>query len=138
MSLDPLVIPLVKLFNDSGLKTCMSCQGHNSTDQSMFWIQFDSTVSEKDILAFMQKHLSKCGTFCSCGRFAKRLLGFYSVKDLEWRSEEHWCYFAATVDAADEDLRRWTHDAGEWKGVEDEEYMAWRNQILSKQEVTSL
>ena len=33
--LDSEVIPLVKFFNDNGLKTCMSCQGHNKTNMSM-------------------------------------------------------------------------------------------------------
>ncbi len=134
MNLDPLVVPLVKLFNDSGLNTCMSCQGHNKTNQSMFWIQFDSNVSEDDILLFMQRHLNRNGTFCSCGRFAKRLIGFYSVKDLSWKSEECWCYFAATVEAANEDLYRWAHDSDEWRGTDDEEYLSWRNALLRKQE----
>lgn len=34
--LDPAVIPLVKFFNDSGLKTYMSCQGHNQTNMSIW------------------------------------------------------------------------------------------------------
>lgn len=56
--LDPEVIPLVEYFNRVGLPTCMSCQGHNSTNMSMFWIEFDKklfsiylTAPECDIIA---------------------------------------------------------------------------------------
>ena len=35
--LDSEVIPLVKFFNDNGLKTHMSCQGHNKTNMSMYY-----------------------------------------------------------------------------------------------------
>ena len=69
--LDPLVIPMVDYFNRNGLKTCMSCQGHNKTNMSMFWIQFDESVTEDDILGFMREHLSAQGTFVSCGRLQK-------------------------------------------------------------------
>ena len=33
--LDSEVIPLVKFFDDNGLKTYLSCQGHNKTNMSM-------------------------------------------------------------------------------------------------------
>lgn len=56
--LDKEVIPLVKFFNENGLPTYMSCQGHNQTNMSMFWIQFDKSVSEDDILNFMKQHPS--------------------------------------------------------------------------------
>ena len=45
-ALDPKVIPLVDFFNQRGLKTHMSCEGHNNTNISMFWIQFDKSVTE--------------------------------------------------------------------------------------------
>ena len=78
-SLDSEVIPLVKFFNDNGLKTYMSCQGHNKTNMSMYWIQFHKSVTEEDILEFMRKHPGKYGSFFSNGRFAKRLMGFHSL-----------------------------------------------------------
>ena len=43
--LDTYVIPLVQYFNENGLPTIMSCQGHNKTNISMFWIQFSKTVT---------------------------------------------------------------------------------------------
>lgn len=105
--LDPLVIPMVKYFNEQGLTTCMSCQGHNKTNMSMFWIQFDRSVTSEDIQEFMKRHLDQKGVFCSCGRFAKRMLAFYNAKAKQWTTMESWNYFAATPDAAHIDLKKW-------------------------------
>ena len=56
--LDKRVIPLVRFFNENGLPTNMSCQGHNKTNMSMFWIEFDKTVTQDDIVKFMRNHLN--------------------------------------------------------------------------------
>lgn len=99
--MDEKVVPLVKYFNNCGLKTCMSCQGHNKTNQSMFWISFDPSTTEEDVILFQQLHLDRNGNFTSCGRFAKRLwVGKVAVV-------KQWHYFAATIEAAEEDLNRW-------------------------------
>ena len=104
MEMDKNVIPLVEYFNSHGLQTHMSCEGHNKTNMSMFWISFDESVSEVDIVSFQMKHLQRgCRFFSSCGRFAERLyVGPKIVKQ--------WCYFAATIDAAFADLRSWQND----------------------------
>lgn len=130
--LDSEVIPLVKFFNDNGLKTCMSCQGHNKTNMSMYWIQFHKSVTEEDILEFMRKHPGKYGSFFSNGRFAKRLMGFHSVPTGEWRKEESWNYFAATIEAANKDLERWQNDEGEWKGTNGKEFQEMRNRYMER------
>lgn len=129
LGLDPLVIPMVDYFNKSGLKTCMSCQGHNKTNMSMFWIEFDKSVTEEDILGFMKKHLTQQGTFISCGRFARRLIGFHNPKTTEWSKGEYWCYFAATQEAADADLRKWKDDGGDFDGVDGKRYQAYRAEL---------
>lgn len=98
---DSLVIPMVEYFNSHGLKTIMSCQGHNSTNMSMFWIGFDSSVTEEDIIKFQQHHLDANGNFCICGRMNKR---YVAGKNGLWTRFE---YDAATVEAADMDLLRW-------------------------------
>lgn len=128
-TIDSGVIPMVKFFNENGLPTNMSCQGHNKTNMSMFWIEFDKTVTEDDILNFMKNHLSSQGTFVSCGRFAKRLIGFYNVKTMEWNKIESWNYFAATVDAADADLQRWQQDEDGFDGINGERYQAYRSEL---------
>lgn len=131
MDLDPLVIPMIRFFNTYGLPTVMSCQGHNKTNMSMFWIQFSDDVTEDDIEAFMQAHLDWRGTFTSCGRFAKRFSGFYSVKDGQWKTEEHWCYFAATPEAAAEDLYQWQDTSNAWEGFDGTRYQAWKRWLRS-------
>lgn len=127
-TLDPCVVPMVQFFNENGLKTSMSCQGHNNTNLSMFWISFAKEVTEDDIVHFMQNHLDLRGQFTSCGRFAKRIFGGYSVEDQLWKTMECWCYFAATVDAAEEDLSRWKRPNA-WKGFNDPRYIAWQETL---------
>ena len=100
-SLDPYTTLLVKFFNEQGLTTTMSCQGHNKTNQSMFWIQFDSSITTDDIIRFQRQHLNEYGNFCSCGRFVIRILAFSN--DIRYT----WEYMAATIEAASEDYRQW-------------------------------
>lgn len=97
--------------------------------QIMFWVQFDKSVIEDDILNFMKGHLSAQGTFISCGRFAKRVIGFYNVRTTEWSKEECWCYFAATREAADADLQRWSCDNNPFDGIDGERYQAYRTEL---------
>ena len=108
MNLDKRVAPLVEFFNSNGLKTIMSCQGHNKTNMSMFWIEFDKSIQEQDIINFMNNHKTKFQDgrtyFFSCGRFAQRIF-----MDMNGKFFKCWCYFAATPDAADEDLERWRY-----------------------------
>ena len=50
------VIPMVEYFNSVGLKTYMSCSGHKDNPyMSMFWIEFDPSVTEQDIIDFQQQ-----------------------------------------------------------------------------------
>lgn len=105
-SIDKMAAPLVAFFNSNGLKTTMSCQGHNKTTMSMFWIGFDHSVTESDIVNFQQNHLDQCGGFAACGRFVRRVV---VLKDGVRHS---WEYMAATVEAAEEDLKRWQSDGG--------------------------
>lgn len=129
--LDKEVIPLVRYFNESGLPTCMSCQGHNKTNLSMFWIQFDKSITMDDIVGFMRQHLNWAGMFCSSGRFAKRIFASHNAV------YECWCYFAATVEAARADLYQWTHDANEWQGVEGGRYQAWQRMLAERNKNTA-
>lgn len=135
--LDAATVPLVKFFNENGLSTCMSCQGHNQTNMSMFWIEFDKSVTEDDILNFMRKHPGKYGSFCSNGRFAKRLIGSHSVPNGIWNKRECWCYFAATVEAANGDLQTWQNDADVWKGVNGEDFQELKKIYAEKNKVSA-
>lgn len=103
--IDERALPLVKYFNSQGLTTEMSCQGHNNTNMSMFWISFNQFITEKDIINFQKRHLkTQYKTFSSCGRFAQRLyIGGPTII-------KQWHYFAANPLAAEEDLRQWLVD----------------------------
>ncbi len=118
MGLEPLVIPMVNFFNNNGLKTCMSCQGHKDVNMSLFWIEFDKTVTEDDIANFMWEHRTRFDLtnvpekykhregydrwFISNGRIAERfLLG------VEGQRNRRWVYVAASPEAAEDDLRTW-------------------------------
>ena len=80
--IDPECLPLVEYFNRHGLTTAMSCQGHNNTNMSMYWIEFASGVGEKDIIRFQQEHMPGIlGNFTSNGRFAMRLYMAWMITD---------------------------------------------------------
>lgn len=103
--MDAKVIPLVNFFNSVGLKTIMSCEGHNKTNMSLFWIEFSPEIQEKDIIEFMSKHktaFKNSSYFISNGRFAQRVL--LTPNEAIRRS---WLYIAASPIAADDDLKRW-------------------------------
>lgn len=103
--LDPEVISLVQYFNQAGLPTCMSCQGHNSTNMSMFWIEFDKSVTSEDIIEFQRKHTNKYGGFCCNGRFVIRILA--NSTGVGTGVEFSYQYMAATIEAANQDLAHW-------------------------------
>lgn len=104
--LDADVVPLVRFFNSVGLVTSMSCQGHNETNMSMFWIQFDKSVTEEDIIEFQRRHTNEYGGFCCNGRFVMRILA--NTTGIGSGVERTYQYMAATVKAAQGDLERWT------------------------------
>ena len=103
--LDPAVIPLVRYFNEHGLKTEMSCQGHNKTNMSMFWISFAPTVTEQDIVNFCYDHATEYGYPYTCGRFVHRF-----IFGLDRKMRKQFEYHAATIEAANQDLNRWKND----------------------------
>lgn len=82
----------------------MSCEGHNDTNMSMFWISFDPSVSEDDIIRFQRSHLNQHGGFVSNGRFVNRVIAFGNAVIHSWE------YMAATKNAAYGDLARWLED----------------------------
>lgn len=93
-NIDEKVFPLVEFFNE---------KGHNKTNMSMFWIEFDKSITEKDIIDFQRKHTNEFGAFCSCGRFVIRILATGNSDKVEYRYQ----YMAATIEAAYSDLKSW-------------------------------
>lgn len=65
--MDEGVKALVEFFNERGLTTHMSCEGHypEKPSMSMFWISFDKSVSIDDLLSIKMdlekfKRLEEC------------------------------------------------------------------------------
>lgn len=114
IDLDPAVIPLVNYFNSIGLKTRMSCEGHNKTNVSMFWIEFAKEVTEEDIEAFLISLKEKYGHYGTCGCFAMRVFPGPKYTYHRWR------YMAATHKAAQCDYNFFTTGNFGGKGVHNE------------------
>jgi hypothetical protein len=95
IQLEPAVIPLVDYFNSVGLKTIMSCEGHNNTNMSMFWIDFSTKVTDDDIKNFLFGLNEKYGSAATFGKFAKAIsVGRNNEVHFRWR------YMAATKNSA--------------------------------------
>ena len=103
--LDPEVTPLVQYFNQVGLPTYMSCQGHNSTNMSMFWIEFNPSVTVEDIIRFQRDRANQYGGFCCNWRFVSRIL--VNTTGVGAGVEYSFQYVAATIEAAQQDLEHW-------------------------------
>lgn len=57
VEIDSECVNMVKFFNEIDLKTSMCCQGHRNVDggRNSFFITFDKTVSDEQMLAFLKK-----------------------------------------------------------------------------------
>lgn len=53
--IDTLCVPFINFFNNIGLKTVGSCEGHNNANLHKFYIDFSKEVSDDDIHYFMKK-----------------------------------------------------------------------------------
>lgn len=110
-SIDVECRALVRFFNEHGLRTWMSCQGHDSVTHSLFYITFDETVTAADIAKFQEQYLDRNKCFCSCGRFARRLQLLRKWGDGMLTDEvcpfERFEYIAGSIEAAKADLSTW-------------------------------
>ena len=100
--IDPGVVKMVDYFNSVGLKTIMSCEGHNKTNMSMFWIEFSKEVTDEDIEKFLLELDMKYGSLAMCGCFAMRMFPGPKYTKRRWR------YMAATKEAAAADWQYFT------------------------------
>lgn len=57
VEIDDECIDMVEFFNKIGLKTSMCCQGHKNVDggRNSFFITFDKSVSDEQMIAFLKK-----------------------------------------------------------------------------------
>lgn len=75
---------------------------------SMFWIEFDKSVTKDDIIGFQRRHTNKYGGFCCNGRFVIRILA--NSTGVGSGVEYSYQYMAATIEAAMEDLSCWENE----------------------------
>lgn len=97
MGLDRRVQPMVKFFNHIGLKTYMSCSGHIKLDgrKALFWIEFDSSIIEEDLVKLWNKG------YYPNGWFVQRLIPGPKY------NMHRWCYIAGNWWSANQDLKNW-------------------------------
>ena len=69
--IDNECIDLVKWFNENGLPTIYSCQGHEENKLNTYHIIFDSSVLDEDIQKLLQKYSNKYDHSPFLGKFNK-------------------------------------------------------------------
>ena len=75
--IDALCVPLVRLFNEIGLETEFSCQGHDNNIRNQFYIMFSQKVSNVKIEEFLKSisdnstHTPLVGKFVKWARKSK-------------------------------------------------------------------
>ena len=69
--IDEKCIPMVKFFNDIGLHTKFSCQGHNNTKMNDYYIMFDESITDDDINVFLTKCSNNMDHTPFIGKFIK-------------------------------------------------------------------
>lgn len=62
---------LVRLFNECGLKTKYSCQGHNGGVLDYYYIMFDDNITDSHIESFIGKFENKHSHSPFVGKFVK-------------------------------------------------------------------
>ncbi len=106
--LDPGCVPIVKYFNEHGLPTKFSCQGHNKPGCRLFYVIFDSCVTEKDIILFQKRHVDYLGNVVKCGRFYQEVI-YFPKAEAEMQVRHLWKYVAANVEESYVDLEHWEY-----------------------------
>lgn len=69
VEIDDDCVDLVLFFNEVGLKTKYSCQGHRENES--FQIVFDESVTDDQIKDFLKVNLNKFGHSNAVGKFSK-------------------------------------------------------------------
>ena len=103
--LEPGVVPIVRYFNEYGLPTRMSCEGHPGTNMRLFWVEFEPSVTEEQIRSFMEERTDDDNGFTAMGWFVERLENYKEGSRAIPLS--CMCYVAADKEAAAGDLKSW-------------------------------
>lgn len=96
INIDDKCYPLVKLFNDMGLPTRHSCEGHGIYE---FSIIFEDEVTDKQIEDLLLKYINKYGHSHIYGKFQKW------CRVMNNKIKYSWMYIAPSVDYANRDYK---------------------------------
>lgn len=99
--IDDKCYPMVKLFNEKGLTTKYSCEGHNGNN---FSIIFDQEVKDEQIEALLIKHLNKFNHSNLVGKFTKW------CRPINGEIKYSWMYSAPTASFAERDYKILTEE----------------------------
>lgn len=85
--IDEKCIPMVRFFNDIGLKTKFSCQGHDDLANNSFYVMFDESIGSSDIMDFLLRFENNYTHSPFAGRFFKwmRKMNGAIVSNWEYR-----------------------------------------------------
>lgn len=106
---DKECIPLVKYFNENGLKTWMCCSGKDGHGYGFYWIAFARNIDRNAIECFMAQHANKEEKYNGvCGP----LKGWFCQR-IWWKPDDNWMYIVVNTDGANEDLHYFMLNKGE-------------------------
>lgn len=104
-------IPLVKYFNDNGLKTAMCCSGVNH-GYNLFWISFTKKTTKEDVWNFLKRHNNKEDDFYK--NMCCPIQGWFVLR--LWGTDgETWNYVANSPEEAKHDLEYFLRNREEKK-----------------------
>lgn len=84
--IDELCVPMVKFFNNIGLTTEFSCQGHGNEFLNEFYIMFDQSVTDSMIYDFISKYSEGYSHTPFNGKFIKW------IRKYDGDINSSWCY----------------------------------------------
>ena len=84
MKIDEGCVKLITLFNELGLKTRYSCEGHGV---NTFYIQFDNCVTDEQIECFLKKYINQYNHSMFSGKLSKWCRVVCGEIKYNWRYE---------------------------------------------------
>lgn len=86
VEVDDNCVPLVQYFNNIGLDTKYSCEGHKLGEN--FEVMFEDYIKDEQIVNFIKQYSNKCNHTPFCGQFVKW------VRKMSGQITFNWIYVA--------------------------------------------
>lgn len=103
--IDKKCIPLVKFFNENGLETKYSCEGHDRSFMNSFYIMFSDNIDDTDIADFIDKFSNKYQHSPFMGKFLKWCRKMNGRISYNWVYEVSYGDYKNNQNFADIDLK---------------------------------